>query len=239
MMMIKIVFGATKSKPHGHMGLLEPYDGQLLPVKVTADQSAKLEKGLPVTYNERVGRSGRGKNHFAIPLYSLQRDVMFNIATGVVIQDINASEPICMEKIRDLLSYPKMVPNVKSVNVYDIIKFPNGTSQTRAEFRVGALGLRFGYYLLLTHEPKYKTLTWTLDYKFNSDFDDNVGHWQVMPHPTKKYVSDNNISHLQPITLFVCSNFGRGWSRVLFSTKVKLFAWIPGVSLVYVKSTLP
>lgn len=37
-----------------------------------------------------------------------------------------------------------------------------------------------------------------------SDFDDNVGHWQVMKHPTKA-----------------------GWSRVLYSCKVKLFPWIP------------
>jgi hypothetical protein len=64
--------------------------------------------------------------------------------------------------------------------------------------------MRFGYFLLCTHEPKHRTLTWTLDYRFNSDFDDNVGHWQVMPHPSKA-----------------------GWTRVLYSTKIKLFPWIP------------
>jgi hypothetical protein len=62
----------------------------------------------------------------------------------------------------------------------------------------------FGYYLVLTHEPRYNTYTWTLDYEYNSDFDDNTGHWQVVPHPTKA-----------------------GWSRVLYSTEVKLFPWIP------------
>ena len=40
--------------------------------------------------------------------------------------------------------------------------------------------------------------------RYNSDFDDNVGHWQVMPHPSKK-----------------------GWTRLLYSCKVKLFPWIP------------
>jgi len=109
-----------------------------------------------------------------------------------------------MSKIRDLPMYPKVVPHVKSVDIYETKKFINGTSKTAAKFEVGLLGMRFGYFLLLTHEPFHNTLTWTLDYKYNSDFDDNVGHWQVMPHPTKK-----------------------GWSRVLYSTKVKLFNWIP------------
>ena len=78
---------------------------------------------------------------------------------------------------------------------------------------MGVFALKFGYYLSLTHEPKYNTYTWTLDYKYSSDFgtqllklcakfilnfsddallliypDDTVGHWQVMDHPTKQYV---------------------------------------------------
>lgn len=39
-----------------------------------------------------------------------------------------------------------------------------------AKFDIGVLGMRFGYFLMLTHEPKYNTLTWTLDYRYNSDF---------------------------------------------------------------------
>ena len=66
--------------------------------------------------------------------------------------------------------------------------------------------MTFGYYLRLTFEPNYYTLTWTLDYQYSSDFgksrlnfqkfhfsqisfnptDDSTGHWQVMPHPTKR-----------------------------------------------------
>jgi hypothetical protein len=34
--------------------------------------------------------------------------------------------------------------------------------------------------------------------------DDNVGHWQVMPHPSRS-----------------------GWTRLLYSCKVKLLPWIP------------
>lgn len=54
-------------------------------------------------YNERAGKSGR----------------------GVVIQDINASATICMERIRDLEKYTKVVPHVKKVDIYENKKFSN------------------------------------------------------------------------------------------------------------------
>lgn len=176
------VEGGSKKKPHGHTGVLEVYSGKPIPMKLTKDQSKKLEKGEAVSYNERDGKSGR----------------------GVVIQDVNATESVCMGKIRDLSNYNKMVPHVKKCEIYKNEKFFNGTSKTACEFNIGLMGMGFTYYLLLTHSPKYGTVTWTLDYNHNSDFDDNVGHWQVMPHPSK-----------------------RGWTRILYSTKIKLFNWIP------------
>jgi ribosome-associated toxin RatA of RatAB toxin-antitoxin module len=180
-----ISFAADRNKRHGHNGTLEAYDGKLLKFKLTSDQSKRLDKGDYVTYHEKgAGKSGK----------------------GVVIQDINAGPQICMNKIRDLPNYPKMVPHCKKVTIYETKKLLNGTTKTKAEFKVGVLGMGFNYFLALTHEPRYNTLTWTLDYSRNSDFDDNVGHWQVMKHPTKA-----------------------GWSRVLYSTKVKLFPWIPGM----------
>lgn len=54
-------------------------------------------------YNERNGKSGR----------------------GVVVQDINASTAICMDKIRDLANYPKVVPHLKKVDIYESAKFIN------------------------------------------------------------------------------------------------------------------
>mmetsp|Transcript_31820 Transcript_31820/g.53690 ORF Transcript_31820/g.53690 Transcript_31820/m.53690 type:complete len:290 (-) Transcript_31820:1361-2230(-) len=173
---------ASKDKPHGHQGVLKPYDGTPLPLKITSSQSSKLDKGDSVQYNERDGKSGM----------------------GVVIQDVNASIPITMDRIRDLTNYKNMVPHVKKVEIYHNEKFINGTSKTGAKFDLGLMGIRVSYFLLLTHEPKHNTLTWTLDYSKNSDFDDNCGHWQLQPHPTKK-----------------------GWTRVLYSTKIKLFNWVP------------
>ena len=31
---------------------------------------------------------------------------------------------------------------------------------------------------MLTHEPKHNTYTWTLDYKYNSDFGEEYGLYQ-------------------------------------------------------------
>ena len=44
---------------------------------------------------------------------------------GLVIQDVNASTSICMGRIRDLPMYPKMVPHVKKVGIYESEKFNN------------------------------------------------------------------------------------------------------------------
>lgn len=133
--------------------------------------------------------------------------LMLSFFKGVVIQDVNASESVCMERILDLASYPKMVPNVKSVQVYESQKFTNGSTRIGAQFDVGALGLGFRYYLSLIHHPKFRTLTWTLDYRYNSDFDDNVGHWQVMPHPKKKLILMKQYLYCYDL-LFVCVEDG-------------------------------
>jgi len=40
---------------------------------------------------------------------------------------------------------------------------------TGAKFSVGAMGMNIEYYLKLRHEPKYNTLSWTLDFRHTSD----------------------------------------------------------------------
>ena len=69
-----------------------------------------------------------------------------------------------MKNIRDLSNYPKVVPNVKKVDIYQTAKHGNGTCKTGAKFDIGIMGMHFGYYFLLTYEPKWNTFTWTLDY---------------------------------------------------------------------------
>ena len=176
------LFSASDQHKHSHNGILKPYNGEQITYVLNLEQQAKLESMLPVVTQERSGTSGR----------------------ALVVQDVNASPLIVMERLLDLNNYNKMVPRVKKVESYDTIIYNNGTKQMSAVFDVGAFTFKFKYYLRLTYIPSYGTLTWTLDYNKESDFDDNVGHWQVMPHPTKK-----------------------GWSRVLYSCELKLFKWIP------------
>lgn len=189
---LEVLNAATKKKPHGHQGVLPAYDGKHIAYSITKEQTQKLDGGEPVVINERSGKSGR----------------------GIVLQDINASPEICMSNIRDLANYKNVVPKVKSIDIYSEEIFSNSTMQQGALFNVGISFLSFGYYLLLTFEPKYYTYTWTLDYKYNSDFDDNTGHWQVMPHPKKE-----------------------GWTRVLYSTEVRLFPWIPEFVVTFLTKT--
>jgi hypothetical protein len=57
--MMKVVFVAlfviinvdasSKTKPHSHQGVIGAYDGKPLPIKITSDQSKKLDNGYPVT----------------------------------------------------------------------------------------------------------------------------------------------------------------------------------------------
>eukprot|EP01041_Mallomonas_annulata_P005185 gene5185-10369_t len=183
---------AKKDKPHHHTGVLQAYDGKQISYDLTNDQKKKLEIGQPIIINEAKGKSGR----------------------GFVLQDIEAPGDVCMSKIMDLANYHKMVPHVRSIEIYEEEKFENGTIRYGAKFNVGVVGMRFGYFLKLTHEPKYMTFTWTLDFKHTSDFDDTVGHWQVMAHPTK-----------------------RGWSRVLYSTQLKLPTWVPGIIVNFLTNT--
>ena len=188
----KSVLAYSKSKRHTHDGVLTPYNGKHIPYQLTLEQLQKIKSGAPVLINERNGKSGR----------------------GIVIQDIHASPDICVAAIADLSNYPNVVPSIKKIEIYSNQTFNNGTTQVGALFQVGISLLTFGYYLLLTHEPKYNTFTWTLDYQFSSDFEDNTGHWQVMPHPSKE-----------------------GWSRVLYSCEVKLYSWVPEFVITFLTKT--
>eukprot|EP01032_Pedospumella_encystans_P028610 gene28610-32312_t len=187
-----LAMAGTMLKPHINSGILDKYDGRHISYTITLEENEKLEAGLPVTLNERSGKNGR----------------------GIALQDIAAPPHICMDRIADLKNYPKMVPKVRKVDVYEEETFVNGTTQVGAAFEVGIGLITFNYYLLLKHEPKYQTFTWSLDYRYYSDFDDNVGHWQVMPHPTKE-----------------------GWSRVLYSCAVQLPTWVPEFIITFLTKT--
>ena len=49
-LVVALVTASSKDKPHGHKGVLEAYNGQLLPFKATSDQEKKLSKGENVSH---------------------------------------------------------------------------------------------------------------------------------------------------------------------------------------------
>lgn len=185
-----LVQGSSESKPHGHNGVLQQFDGLLLPCKMTKDQEITLEKGEPIS--------------------SVTKDE----GKAFVVQDIEADPSICMKFIKEIQHYDKYVKSVRKVTLYDSSKDIMGIEKTKATYDVAVFGIKFRYFMIHTFNPRLNTFTWTLDYSRNSDFDDNVGHWQVMKHPHKA-----------------------GWSRVLYSCQVKLFSWVPGVVVNFLTKT--
>jgi hypothetical protein len=146
--LLQVTLAGSMSKPHSNNGILQPYDGKHISYNITVEQNNQLNAGQPVAYSDRSGSAGR----------------------GVALQDIAAPPHICMDRISDLKNYPKMVPKVRKVEIYQDEKFENGTSKVGANFEVGLFPLTFSYYLLLKYEPRYHTFTWTLDYRYSSDF---------------------------------------------------------------------
>lgn len=183
-------------KKHVHTGFFKPFDGKQMPYRLSLAQNELLNKGEPVivdALNETPGTS-----------------------RGMVIQDIAAPPSVCLENIRNIDDYPKMVPKVKKTRVYNHTVHTNGTSHSGIEFVVGIPLFTLSYYLMLVDNPMHSTISWTLDYRYSSDFDDIVGQWQVMPHPTKA-----------------------GWTRLLYTCEIRLFPWIPEfVSAFFTESSL-
>jgi len=93
-----------------------------------------------------------------------------------------------MNAITDLKQYSKRVPRVKKVEIYEQTKLSNvrvifhyknnielifsyqGTIRTGAKFDISVVGIKFAYFLQLREDPKLSTYTWTLDYRYSSDF---------------------------------------------------------------------
>lgn len=188
-----LVLGADERKPHHHQGMLKPYTGEHIPYSITKEDVEKLGKGGFVTQLTREGKSGR----------------------GIIIQDVEAPPHVCMDRIRDLKNYKKVVPNLKSITNIEVTKEADGSEVITSKWNVGVSLVGFTYFLKLRYDAKYNTYSWTLDYSKTSDFDDNTGFWQVLPHPDK----------------------GADHTRVVYSTEVKLFNWIPEFVVTFLTKT--
>ena len=188
-----VVLGSSDSKPHHHQGVLTPYTGKHIPYSITKEDVEKLEKGGYVTQLTREGKSG----------------------SGVIIQDVDAPPHVVMDRIRDLKNYHKVVPNLKSIKDIVVEKEADGSEVITSKWNVGVSLVGFTYFLKLKYNAFYNTYHWTLDYSKSSDFDDNTGFWQCLPHPTR----------------------GPECTRVVYSTEVKMFNWIPEFVVTFMTKT--
>jgi hypothetical protein len=190
-----IVTAGDASKPHPHRGIIKPLTDKSIKFSLSQKELDKINEGKSVmkTVKNTLGKTG---------------------GQGFAVQDVNAPPNVCLDVIADLKSYVKHVPSVKKVTIYSTSRKFDGTQCSKAQFDVRVFGIGFKYFLNLQRNNRHMTYTWTLDYDRLSDFDDNVGRWQVMRHPSKQ-----------------------GWSRILYCADVRLPSWLPKPAVMFLTKT--
>lgn len=172
-------FAADATKPHPHQGVVASYSGAPPIPELTEDDLEKLAEGKTVRKQQKDD-SGGGR--------------------GVAVQDVHATPDVVWSRITKYDKYPEWVDGVLECEVYE-----NTGEHIKARFKIGAMGTRVEYYIDHVYHPDEGWMTWTLDYTRESDLDDSVGFWRVVPLPDKP-----------------------GWSRVYYSVEVRLKGWVPG-----------
>eukprot|EP00581_Thalassiosira_minuscula_P009936 CAMPEP_0183708044 /NCGR_PEP_ID=MMETSP0737-20130205/4438_1 /TAXON_ID=385413 /ORGANISM="Thalassiosira miniscula, Strain CCMP1093" /LENGTH=336 /DNA_ID=CAMNT_0025935831 /DNA_START=113 /DNA_END=1123 /DNA_ORIENTATION=+ len=179
------------NKPHSHTGKVEPF--QPGDPKVALDGKAKstLKSGKPYQTQVQSGESG---------------------GRGLVVQDVNAPTHVVWGRILDYDNYANMVPKTIDSKNYKIVphkpskanNFLEKEIYTRMKVGFPMLKLEFfvRHYLYL---QQHNSLTWTLDYTKESDFDDSCGYWYIIPHPDDP---DER-------------------TRLYYSVGVSMFDWVP------------
>ena len=95
-----------------------------------------------------------------------------------------------MSSILDYGNYANMVPKTLASENYKVVphkptkanNFLEKEIYTRMKVGVPMVKLEFfvRHFLYIQH---HRSLTWTLDYTKESDFDDSCGYWYIVPHP--------------------------------------------------------
>lgn len=170
--------GSAAAEAHPHRGVLPKIKGAPAITKLSRTDLATLERGEAV--RKQVKEKGAGR--------------------GIAIQDVAAPPSVVWGRILDWKRYPKMVDNVKTVEVYE-----EKNDHIKTRFVIGGFGFSVEYFIDHVYKPKKDYMTWTLDYDKKSELDDSVGYWVVKKHPSKE-----------------------GYSRVFYSVRVQTSSFIPG-----------
>lgn len=159
-----------------------------------------------------------------VPLLTLSDDDIKHLATGkyvikqsegkmsgegIIIQDINASVSTVWATLLSFANYPQWVKQVKYCSPYVRTK-----NRIKVEFSISVLGFGYRYFIDHRVDAAQHYLRWTLDYERYSELDDVVGFWHVTQHPLKF-----------------------GWTRLYYSTSIKLNGWMPGFLRKFIAST--
>lgn len=187
-MVASVGLAADLDSPHPHQGLVERFPTTPPTVSLDAEQVSELERGESILLQTEGDSGGR----------------------GTAIQDIHANTDTVIGRILDFRAYPRMVDHVSLCEPY-----AERETEIRVRFILKVMGLGYEYYITHTLHPAADDLpegaprpyyiSWTLDYSRESDLDDSVGYWHVIPHPEKP-----------------------GWSRLFYSIDMRTRGWMPG-----------
>jgi hypothetical protein len=169
---------ADPDKPHPHQGVVEPFAGRPPTLELDSEQRKRLDSGEPVLVMIEGRDGGR----------------------GMAIQDIDASPKIVWGRIGAFDEYPRMVNHVEESEIY----YAQG-DDVRVRMVLSVMTFDYEYYIQHSYRPDEGYVTWTLDYSRESDLDDSVGYWAVIPHPSRP-----------------------GWSRLFYSIDMRTRGWMPG-----------
>mmetsp|Transcript_29516 Transcript_29516/g.62637 ORF Transcript_29516/g.62637 Transcript_29516/m.62637 type:complete len:332 (-) Transcript_29516:84-1079(-) len=178
------------SKPHSHTGKVEPFQPGDPKIKLDGKAKNILKAGKP--YQTQVESGGGGR--------------------GLVVQDVDAPTHVVWGRILDYDNYSNMVPKTVESKNYKIVPHKPTKANNFLEkeiytrMKVGFPMLKLEFFIRhFCYIQKHRSLTWTLDYTKESDFDDSCGFWYIIPHPDDPEER----------------------TRLYYSVQVGLFDWVP------------
>jgi hypothetical protein len=131
---------------------------------------------------------------------------------GLVVQDVDAPTDVVWGRILDYDNYANMVPKTVESKNYMVVEHKPTKANNFLEreiytrMKVGFPMLKLEFFVRhFLHIQHHKSLTWTLDYTKESDFDDSCGYWYCIPHPDDP---DER-------------------TRLYYSVQVSMFDWVP------------
>jgi len=177
-----VAYAANDKAPHFHQGKLAPYEIGPPSLMLSSDDETELRAGNPI----------------------MQTVVADDSCTRrlIMVRDIEAPAQVVMGRILDIKNYPRMVQGVDRVRNYLEASNPDGTQEVRSVYDIHVLHFKLRYFMKHVYDPAQRCLVFHLDYERQSDLDDSVGYWFLMPQ-------------------------GRSTTRVFYSCDTKLRGWFP------------